>query len=285
MAHTDYAPRNLGLPFCPSARLAAPIGALDTSATMTGYTSPIAEGIRIGMAAMIGREIVVVEARSGNTLTLGRGTCDTIPAPHAANTPIFFFDDSVGSDDRQYVTGESIGVKPLPRTNSGGPVSVEASPPEGLTFSWRFHRPYPPGNVLVNGAPFTTVATLRASSPNLVLTWAHRDRIVQMDQLVKHGAASIGPEPGTTYRVRVIRASDNAVMHSEDVGAVATWTYTFGDAVVDFGESTTDIDARIELESFRDGLASWQAYRMSFVLKASLAISGMALDVGFDVLS
>ena len=284
MAHADYSARGLGLPFCPTARLAAPLSALETTAVMTGYTSPIAEGIRIGMAAMIGSEIVVVEGRSGNTLTLGRGTCDTIPAPHAPNTPIFFFDDSVGTDDRQYVATESIGVKPLPRTNSGGPVAIESSPPVGLTFNWRFHRPYPPGNVRINGEPFTALAEIGPLTGNLTLTWAHRNRIVQMDQLVKHGEPSIAPEVGTTYRVRVIRASDNSVRRTVDLTASDTsWTYTFANMLADFGPSSTEIPAIITLESRRDGLSSWQSYRMNLRVLASILSGFNTLNVGYEV--
>lgn len=285
MAHTDYTARGLALPFCPTARLALPIGALDTTATMDGYTSPIGDGIRVGMAAMIEGEIVVVEARSGNTLTLGRGTCDTIPAPHPANAVIFFFDDSLGSDDRQYVATESIGVKPLPRTNSGGPLARESAPPEGLTFNWRFHRPYPPGDVTINGQPFTTTGALGPATGPLTLAWAHRDRIVQMDQLIKHGAPSIGPEPGTTYRILVIRTSDGSVRRSVDLGAVVAWTYTFAQMVADFGPSLVDIPAYITLESRRDGLSSWQSYRINFFAQASILAGSRTLDLGYEVLA
>jgi hypothetical protein len=281
MAHSDYIPRGLGLPFCPTARLASAVGALDTTATMTGYVSPIAEGIRIGMAAMIEDEIVVVTARAGNVLTLGRGTCDTVPAPHPSNATIFFFDDSVGSDDRQYVATESVGIKPLPRTNSGAPVAVEASPPEGITFNWRFHRPYPPGLVRVNGSPFTSVTDLSLAAPNLVLTWTHRDRIVQQDQLLDHAQASVGPEAGTTYRVGVYRTSDNALLRSVDIGLVATWTYTRATAIADFGLSGVDIPGYVTLESRRDGLSSWQRYRIDFVAKASILGGNGTLDVGY----
>lgn len=283
MANSDYSARGLALPFCPTARLTSAIGALQTTVTMTGYVSPIADGIRIGMAAMIEDEIVVVEGRSGNTLTLGRGTCDTIPAPHPANATIFFFDDSLGTDDRQYIATESVGIKPLPRTNSGGPVPIEASPPEGITFNWRFLRPYPPGFVLVNGQPFTSVQPLGPLATSLVLTWTHRDRIVQQDQLLNHMQASVGPEPGTTYRIRVIRTSDNSVRRTVDLGIVTTWAYTFAQMVADFGPSAADIPAYLTLESRRAGLGSWQAYRIDFVAQASIQTGFSVLGTSFNV--
>jgi hypothetical protein len=268
MAHTDYSARGLALPFCPTARLAAAIGALDTTVTMTGYTSPIPDGIRIGMAAMIEDEIVVVQGRAGNVLTLGRGTCDTVPAPHPIDAAIFFFDDSLGSDDRQYVATESIGVKPLPRTNSGGPVPIEASPPEGLTFNWRFHRPYPPGDVRLNGSPFPAGIILEPGVDTLTMTWTHRDRLLQQDQLVAHPEANVGPEAGTTYRVRVYDDS-NTLRRTEDVPSGTSWIYSRANAILDLGVvSVFNRTGRIELESRRDGYASWQRYSINIEVRS-----------------
>jgi hypothetical protein len=283
MAHTDYSARALALPFCPTARLASAVDALDSTVTMVGYTSPIAEGIRIGMAAMIEDEIVVVEARAGNVLTIGRGTCDTVPAAHPANATIFFFDDSLGSDDRQYVATESVGVKPLPRTNSGGPVPIEASPAEGLTFNWRFHRPYPPGNVLVNGQPFTEGVVLESGTEMLTLTWAHRDRLLQQDQLVAHEEPSIGPEAGTSYRVRVYDDA-NVLKRTENITSGTTWTYARADALIDLGAtSTVARTGRIELESRRDDFASWQRYSIALEARPSVAPAGVTLSLNGSV--
>jgi hypothetical protein len=89
MANSDYVIRAGSNGFCPTASLAADITALQTAVVMQSYSSPIPNGIRIGMAAMIDDEIVKVVSRSVDNLVLGRGCCDTVPAPHAAGlTPV-----------------------------------------------------------------------------------------------------------------------------------------------------------------------------------------------------
>lgn len=269
MANADYTIRAGAQGFCPVGYLNADITQLQTAVVMTGYTSPIADGIRLGMAAMIDEEIVEVVARSGNNLTLARGCCDTVPALHSAGAAIWFFDGSIASDRIEYAGTETIGVKVLPRISSGAEVPIEASPPAGLTFNLRFARPYPPGLVEVNGDPwFTDPIPFNLDVPTLVITWAHRDRITQQDQLVDHIEADVGPEPGTTYELRVYKADDTLLRTV--VGLTGTtWSYEFADAALDFSAAGSDYPGYITLCSRRDGLASFQQYRIDFTFESS----------------
>lgn len=266
MANSDYTVRSGNFGFCPVGFLASGITQLATSATMTGFTSSLSDGgIRIGMAAMIDDEIVVVTARSGNLLTLGRGCCDTIPAAHSTGAAIWFFDDSIASDDIEYIGTETISVKALPRTSSGKAVPIEFSPPNVIPFGLRFARPYPPGNVTINGSPFTSGATLSAGSPTLTITWAHRNRVTQQDTLVDHTGSSITPEAGTTYTMRVFK-SGNVLVRTYSGITGTTQTYTLTTATSDFGTSYDNQSGRIELYSVRDGLDSFQRYDIPLTL-------------------
>jgi hypothetical protein len=82
----------------------------------------------------------------------------------------------------------------------------------------------------------------------ITVEWAHRDRVLQADQVVDETATDIGPEPSTTYSVRYYL--DDVLEETETglTGTAAT-AYTF----------PADGLARIEVEAVRDGLTSWQA--------------------------
>lgn len=261
MANSDYTVRSLTLTFCPRAVVPASIGRLDTSIVISNFSSPFPNGIKVGGAAMINNEIVSIVNQSGNTLTIGRGCCDTVPAAHAANSVIWFFDEAIGSDGIDYGATASIGVKVLPRT-SVNVVPIEGSPPQPLTFSWRFFRPYPPGLVRVNGQPWFTVVDMQIGTEELAITWAHRDRVTQQDVLIDHMQASIGPEPGVSYRLEV-RKADNTLVRSE-VRTVASWSYSWFQARSDFATTSGQHAGYILLTAVRDALDSFQNYRIDF---------------------
>lgn len=276
MANSDYVARNIIRGFCPTAVLAASITQLQTSITMSGFTSPIPEGVTLNMAAMIDNEIIVVTSRTGDALTIGRGCCDTVPATHAAGARIWFFDASIGNDGVEYGATEAIGVKVLPKTSTSV-VSIPNSPPNGITFNWRFFRPYPPGLMLANGASWFTPQTFDAGSPNLAFTWKHRDRVGQFDQLVNHVQDNIGPEPGTTYITRVYKA-DNTLVRTTTGLSGTSWTYDRATAKTDFGVTTGLHAGYVMIFSVRDAMESYQGYRIDFTLNADDPSSYPALS-------
>jgi hypothetical protein len=203
----------------------------------------------------------------GNNLTIGRGCCDTVPRAHPADTVIWFFDDSIARDEEEYVATDVIGIKVLPRTLTGGIVPVENSPAIPLVFNSRFARPYPPGDVRLDGKPLDAIHTLGPASSPLTLTWAHRDRITQADTLVNHSVADVGPEPGTTYTVQVVN-SGGTVLRTESGITGTSWEYTAAAAQSDFGGTTAQ--GFIRLKSVRDTLDSWQQYEIPFALVVSV---------------
>lgn len=264
MANSDYTKRGNG-PLCTTATLDATITPLQTAVTITALDSAGTGSRFVGMAAMIDDEIVRVDAYTDTTLLLTRGCADTIPATHTSGAVVWFFDGAVGTDKREYVAGETVGVKVLPYTPSRESLAVNKAPPHALTFNQRFARPYPPGNVKVDGNVWTEPSLLNADHPAVTLTWAHRDRLVQADTLVGHGDGNIGPEPGVQYRLRLMKPDNSQVAVREFSGT--SFEYTSAMAAIDFGlTSGASLEGHYAMfESLRADLASYQAYRINFI--------------------
>jgi hypothetical protein len=283
MANSDYTVRAGNYGFCPFAFLALPIGALHVNVTMVGYTSPITDGIRIGMAAMIDSEIIVIYGRTGNELLIGRGCCDTVPAPHEAGAIIAFFDDSIARDGVEYGGTETVAVKVLPRTTSAPYLPVSSSPPQQVGFNFRFARPYPPGLVRVNGNAWI-LDHLISNLSNFALTWAHRDRLTQEDLLVDHMQANIGPEVGTTYTIQIFKA-DGTLLRSTAGISADNWLYPWTTAVSDFGVGSGLHEGYATLRAVRDALDSFQHYRIDFTLDAEAWGLGFKLGTSLGGIS
>lgn len=218
---------------------------------------------------MINEEILSVVANNVTSITVARGCCDTIPQEHASGSTIWFFDDSINSDLVEYAGNETLGVKVLPKTLSGGAVPIANADPIEITFGFRFIRPYPPGLVEINGDPWFQSFELSPDILEFVISWAHRNRVTQGDTLVDHLSASVTPEVGTTYRLRVFTAADELVRSITGITG-DTLTYTHVEALVDFDAiSVGHISAYMLLDAVRDGYTSWQGYRIDFVLDTS----------------
>lgn len=264
MSNSQYVVRNQSFGFCPHAVLAAPLSPLAASASITGYSSSTQNGIKVGGAALIGDELVVVTAFNGSSLTIGRGCCDTVPAAHEAGVSVWFLDESISTDGTEYAATAVVSVKLLPRTLTGGYVPTAAAIPKQVNFNFRFARPYPPGRVLVNGLPFTTECVLDDANPNLHLSWAHRNRVTQQDQLVAHSEGDITPEVGTTYRIDVLDADGETVLRSITGIESGPWTYAWNSAAADVGYSPGVRTGFIRLSSERGGFQSRSNYTIPF---------------------
>lgn len=154
-------------------------------------------------------EVMEVVSYAGTTLTVRRGVLDSVPASHAAGAEIFVVPDGLmGYDTEIRVSGEQVWYKALTRSPQET-LPISSAPAASLTLSNRFARPYPPGNVTINGQYFP--ATLAATG-SLTVAWAHRDRTMQtVSPLPVWTAGNIGPEAGTTYNVRVYDGANNVI--------------------------------------------------------------------------
>jgi len=253
--------------FDTAATLRTSMGCYTTDIEIEPLSGLLAGGVAVGQPVLIGEEYCeVVDFDVGaKTLTVARGCIDTIPTPHSVGDTIWFQTHSPTTDFRDYATGEDVEVKLLTRTSSQQ-LDASLAPVDTVTIAARQARPYPPGNVLVNTVGFCNPHVI---SGDITLTWAHRDRIVQGNVLLDHSAASTGPETGVTYTVRVY---DGTTLLRTVTGITGTTL------VYDTTMAAADGDPGVlwfELESVRDGLASWQHYRFAVSRPATF-------DFGFD---
>lgn len=268
MANEDYEKRGSG-DFCPVAELAIAVDYFTDIFSIKNLVGAEDEPLEVGMAALVDDEIVRVTEVGAGYVRVARGCADTIPAPHDVNALIWFYEETVGTDGREYAGGETVTAKVTPNTTSAV-YPIENAPPNEITMNWRFSRPYAPGRMQQNSDPWFVSNLLSADEPQLVLTWAHRDRVVQADQLIDHFETSIGPEPGTTYFARIYKGDEPTPRRTE-VGITGTsWAYQWSQALVDLDHAASpegnDVDGRIEFGSYRDDLESWQFYTLPFVL-------------------
>lgn len=236
--------------------------------------------VLVGEEILVDDELMRVDAVDdiAKTIDVARGVGDTLPSPHAIGARVWFVEDAKGSDGRTYSTGEDVEVRLLTRTPSDV-LGVGEAPGDTVTIGARQARPYPPGNLQINGTPFGTFQDdLMVATGDVVLTWAHRDRVAQEDQLVEHDAASVGPEAGTTYTVEV---RDGATLLRTTSGVSGTtWTYD-GTMISADGEPTEEAWT-FNVRSVRGGLPSWQEYevRVHRRLSRTLIAAGPNVVVG-----
>lgn len=235
------------LDFCPYGELELHMGKFDTSMSLVNEEDM--EDVGEPMFFQIDDEIM-----SFTSLTIGvfsglqRGLMDTTPAEHAIGAKVFFFENYLDSDEEQYEDGISIDIK-LATVAAAGQLDLSETPVDTILFAGRAARPYAPGNLKVNGIREDAIATQTGS---LLVTWAHRDRLLQQDQVVDTSAGDIGPETGTTYTVKVYINGTVNVSTSAISGTSATLTPSLSGTAV------------VEVSSQRDGLTSWQNNRSTF---------------------
>ncbi|MDR7062008.1 MULTISPECIES: phage tail protein [unclassified Sphingopyxis] len=248
----------LNQPYTGFGALSADIGPLDTAIVLQQPYELDAESV--DQMFRIGDEEVWLTSYDPATgdATIVRGCSDTIPSAHAAGSSVWAIDDDLVTDGRTYVTGETVLAKCLPRTSSAVLDESEATE-RSLTLIGRQVLPYPPGNVKVDG---TSIFSLIGEYAEPVITWAHRDRVMQEDAHVGHGEPSIGPEPGATYNLRLYDLDDNLIRNTTGL-TTDTWTY---DAAMQAADSAPSV-VRVELETERDGHVSWQHYSFLVILK------------------
>lgn len=238
--------------WCPAATVVESASRLpsETAFTLAGVSN--LDRVTIGTAALWGSELVRVDALDTTTsaVTFGRGVGDTPPVDHVAGERVWFYDAWSGSDQREYVAGETVSAKLLTRTTSQE-LPLSSATEISVVMDQRAQRPYAPGNVRVAGE----YAPAGVLTGPLALTLAHRDRVLQADQLVDWGAGSVGPEPGVEYRARYYDDTTDVLVYEPA-------TFTVDNASHDFPFTGA---VRLELESVRGGLESWRAVVVRFM--------------------
>lgn len=241
--------------WCPTATVTEAAGYLDTAFTLSAASG--LDDVAIGSAALWDDEIVRVDAidATAGTVTLARGCADTVPAAHAAGSRLWFWQGAAALSATEYTDGESLTVKLLTNTGSEQlPLASATALP--FTFAGRQSRPYPPAHVQVNGEDYPDEA-----AGSVELTWSHRDRVTQADQLIDTTAGNIGPETGTTYTVEYYTEAGTTPLDSE-TGITGTTSTAWA--------PPSDGKYRLELYSVRAGLESWQRWQHVVMIGAEL---------------
>lgn len=211
--------------------------------------------VSVGEYALIGNEIVRVDAINPllGTMTVGRGCLDTVTTAHPINTVIFFPQDALGSDGVQYLSGQNVTVKMLPRTGQGE-LTLAAAPTDTVSMVGRFNRPYPPGQLRLVGSEKSVPSSTYPTDVygTLTVTWKSRNRLVQ--NLEDESAGNITSEAGVTYNLRIF---EGVVLLQEFLGITA-----LSQIIAITGVK----NIRVELESVRDGQVSFSKHSHSFKL-------------------
>lgn len=260
----EYASSGYG-DFCPTATLVAAIGYTDSGPFSLANAKALAS-VQVGDPVLLEDELCRVDAIDAVALTisLGRACADTVPARHAAGARLYFYADHGAYSTTEYTDGELVHAKLLTNTPSQQ-LPIAAATALDLTFDQRQFRPYPPAKFRVN-----TEADPSYLHGTITASWVHRDRVLQADQLLDTEAATVGPEAGTTYTMRTYLDGTLDDTQTGITGTSATVT------------PSADGRVRIEVESVRDGVSSWQMQSREFDWTAA-AMNPLLLQSGQTV--
>src|SRR6056297_2755649 len=239
-----------GVEFVPTALLTAdvtddPAERVLPVGSWTGLTD-----VTIGTLAAIGDELVRIDGVSATTLTVGRGCLDTVPQVHPAGTPVIYWQLLANASEARFAAGETVAVRMLPETGFGT-LPLSQAPEDQVTLASRAIRPLPPGDLRGNGVSVVNPNVLNLGP--VLLTWAHRDRLLQTSVAIDaYEAGDIGPEPGVTYAVQILRVDPDTDALIEppvaviDVGSATTYTLTKDDVPTLLAPSgTKHFEARV----------------------------------------
>jgi len=234
-----------------------PLSAADIDITLTGEYDIDEE--YVGTYALIENECVLINSIDEDTLivNVSRGVLDTVPAAHASTTRVWFIGARSAIGGSEYTNGDTPAVKILPRTSKGQFAEGSASIYTATAFDDRMIRPYPPGDLKVNSVSYPA-----SFSGQPTITWNHRNRLTQADEIVLHSAASITPETNNTYTLKIYNESDTLV-RTESGLTGETYTYSVEDEMADSSipsGSPLNTSLRFVLTAVRDGYDSWQSY-------------------------
>ncbi|OCG47902.1 hypothetical protein A9G35_03070 [Gilliamella sp. Choc5-1] len=190
---TDFVTQSQG-DWTPKATLINDIGKLTTKFEINSDCQP-----SIGEGILINDEFMRVDAIENNIITVGRGCLDSLPSSHKCGSKIRYYMNAIYQDNIEYLSGEKVQVRLLTQTNIGV-LNQEIAPIESVVMSNRQIRPYLPGNIKINEVLYPDSID---EADNYVLTFSHRDRVLQADQLIDCLSDNIGPEDGTVYKIEI----------------------------------------------------------------------------------
>lgn len=239
---------------------AMPLGTVQRAVQLYSYSG--LDQVIAGDPARIDNEEFIVVGVNASTgiVTLARGSLDTIPSTHAQSARIWFYNDRQAEDALEYASGQTLYARMLTHT-SAGDLAISAAPADTLQSIARQGRPYPPGNLRISGQSLDSIDPVARP---IVVSWSHRSKEVQGDQLFDHNYGNIGPSAGITYTLRILNMA-GTVLRTVTGLTGTSWTYTSEFIAADGLDALNGL-FRIQLWSEQDGLPSWQRYDIPLIL-------------------
>ena len=237
--------------FCPTALLNGAMAITDTTVTIDNADN--ISSVRIGSYCIIDDEIMRVDSVSDTTMTVGRGCLDTVRVAHADNARIYFADDYISSDGVEYLDNETVSYK-IVTLAGNGQLPIESATAKTVTMNQRQYRAYPPAKLTLNTLSYPASIT---ATENLVVAWAHRNRLQQTATIIDDIENSITPESGTAYTIE-LRTLAGTLISSQTGITGTTHTFTTATMGANYGQ------LRVLLWSVRDSLDSFQKHDYTF---------------------
>jgi len=205
------------LHFCPFAQIATAFDKTATSITLKNMYN--FSQVILGQTLQIGNEIVSITAIAGTTATIVRGCVDTVPESHAVDEKCFAYQQLFGYSSTQYLLAEAPSIRLL-TTTPLNTLAFASAPADILTITGRMHKPYPPGNLLINGTSWPSNVTPSADA--FTITWATRNRFQQTVSLIGFYTGNITTEVGVTYSGNLKRTDNSTILSSFSGNATTT---------------------------------------------------------------
>lgn len=245
--------------FTANAILANPIDYLDENLQIT-KPFHIPDDL-IGDSMLIDEERFRVNSYDvlSGLMNVERGVADTLPQKHAAGARVWFPDDDLSSNRTVYSEGEVIHAAAATRTTSAV-LPYEELDTRFITLQGRIGRPYPVGDLRVDGV---SVFTAAGDHPEPVLTWVSRNRLLQQDQLIGHTDGPVAEEAGTSYEVVVKNLTDFVLSTHAVAGGTFTFTYTTAMRAADGDPEIVHFD----VVTIRDGMRSLYSYNVPVTIE------------------
>jgi hypothetical protein len=223
---SEYTDQNLSS-YTPTATLTNNLNYTDT--TDISITSPsfILQEFTDGYYAYIDDEIIRIDSidLTNNLISIGRGCLDSVTGSHAAGTKIWFAEYFSGLDYTEYTNTDSVDGKALVRTAIDLLDESDATK-ETLVMQARQNKPYPPGKLRLN-----TDAYPSSIQDHLDITWAHRDRTLQLIRpIISEESSDIGPETNVVYNLNLYD-EDNNLKRSKE--ALDDTEYSWNTEIID----------------------------------------------------
>jgi len=271
--------------FTPTGVLTADYGASTHALDMVGFTIGATSGMddldNINAAergqgdnlVLIDNELLAWTTKVNNgdgTYTFTgvlQGVLDTVPARHLAGTRVWFITDGFGLTSLEPYAADTTVQAKLRTYTVRETLPLDNAAAMSLTTVSRFAKPYGPSNVRVNGLYFRD-AVIPGGTDLLALTWHHRDRLQQVGAttVLRQDAASVGPEAGVTYTIKLY-GEDGLLKHTESglTGTSYTWTTEAADSMIPDGSGVPgayrlNSSGRVVIETWRDGVKALQDY-------------------------